>query len=971
MTYTVSFTSKFFDAKPYTREPITLAPQFPKPTILSSAQYHKISPSSFAQNAAVKQCQAEYSALLDRTITFSRENSEKATPALSENCLNDIEHNLNALKSHICNLNVDFFSSHKEMMYGPGKEMFHEFDSLLQNDKIPLQKRLNAVTTMAGAMDKCSGGVLTAVQDAISSLKQSTAGIKGAVYRTKVQMMEALISEHVRQFHPGHSISSEVHFINNYFNHMAPDIGVPERVDPFSYIAKHDISDSQLEQCKEMVLRKINPSALTQVMADGYLHQIKAAQQVDVSQPVSGDSLIDVFSRSNDLKQAVLNNEFGEVPESNYLIANPETYSYHFARQPTLIAKHFIETLKEEDIVDYDHAISLTNDPEKGAIKMLGDLYWLDQGGQCDELSARDLLAASPDEMIKALNDSRVLPSGQSVVFGSIARHLLDFHDQSQLEGLHDGWLVKFAELFEKRTLGPWQIDPVTHLAAQFGCPQTLHTLIRHGADIEALDSKGFSPLMLAAHHGQASVVPLLLKAQVNTERTTPQGDTALMLCARQGHAQTVRALTLHSAANLNTQNATGHTALMLAAQGGHVDAVAALAQARADLTLTNSEGHTALDIARHAGHTDAANALEAAAPGTQETSLMAYAHIGSVHAIQKIIQQDRIDIDAQNSSGMTALMIAAQGKHAGTVDALIQGHANPNIQNHEGKTALHLAARSRCHDGLQALINAGGNVNLRAQRGVTAAMEAAAVGDMHALEALIHGGADVSIKNERGRTAAVIAKRTGHINAARLLETAARAAGETDLMRCVRRGDAGLLRELLASREININAQNFAGMTATMLAATRGRLDMLIALIDEQPDLTLENNQGQTAAMIANGRFNNATASIILEATMLAQQSHTAPTPTLCNTPLMLCAEHGHTKAVQALIQHSSADINTQNTKGQTALMLAAQHGKTGAMKALRQAGADPDLVNHQGRHADSLEDLHVEASVLGRCVI
>ena len=53
--------------------------------------------------------------------------------------------------------------------------MFHELDNLLGNEKIPLEKRMNAIMAMAPQMETCSRGILTGLKEAISTLKHSNA----------------------------------------------------------------------------------------------------------------------------------------------------------------------------------------------------------------------------------------------------------------------------------------------------------------------------------------------------------------------------------------------------------------------------------------------------------------------------------------------------------------------------------------------------------------------------------------------------------------------------------------------------------------------------------------------------------------------------------------------------------------------------------------------------------------------------
>ncbi len=944
MTPTILFTRKFLESTPSTPE-LEKRPNNPtKPIILSSPEYRGIFTLNFRNMADFKRCQSEYSDLLDRVVNFARQNANGVEPALSERSIDDISGNFSKLKNHISNSDVDFFGPHKEMIYGPGKEMFHELDDLLQNEKIPLQKRLNAIKVMAPVMGLCSGGVLTALQEAVSSLKHSTAGIKSAAYRTKVQMMESLISEHVHETHRGYQSGDEVHFVNAYFNYIAQDMGVPPRLDEFARIVERQIATSEFEMCREMVLAKLNPNVLTKAMADDYLDQVKGAQRVDVSQSIEGADLTDVVERTNSIKKATLTHEFGEVPDENYLIPVHDTYSYQFARQPTLIAKHFMGVLKEEGLVNCDDAISLTKDQANGDIKMLGDLFWRDRDGDCEEFEAKEFLATSPDDIFRALSDAGISPAEQGVILNGIARHLIDCTDAENIEVIPDAWLAKFATLFEKGATSRTQMTPVVQLAAFFGCPQALQIGIDNGADIDAKDPEGHTPLMLAAHKGLQGTIAALLAAGANPELKSPQGNTALMLCAWEGHTDAVSELLSHSKNNINAQNLDRCSALMLAALDGRDDALAVLIQAGADLDLVDTQGNSASKLAILGGHVRAARLLQIAKvpPLGYDAALLRLAHLGDADRIQRfgpLFRSGMLNPNARGPDGMTPLMMAVKQGHVQAARALLGFGADPNLQSSDGKTALILATSTgRQTETVRALLAAGADPNTCRHRSLTTTMLAAIRGDIEQLVVLIEAGADLSVKTELGNAVAIARKRR-RPPTVQLLEDCARTPqrGETMLMQCVRRGRGDSVRAF-AQHGQHLNAQNPRGMTATMLAAASGRLEALTPLIEANADLTLRNHQGESALMLA-AKNRQAAASFVLQAALA---------PEAGQTPLMLCATKGDTQALRALIQHSPMTLDAQDPSGMTAVMLAAQNGHANVLKALLRAGASPSVQAH-----------------------
>lgn len=67
--------------------------------------------------------------------------------------------------------------------------------------------------------------------------------------------------------------------------------------------------------------------------------------------------------------------------------------------------------------------------------------------------------------------------------------------------------------------------------------------LVEAGADLEAADSTGSTPLRSAAIYGCWEVMRLLVAAGANPDSRTPSGETPLHAAAHAGHVQVVREL--------------------------------------------------------------------------------------------------------------------------------------------------------------------------------------------------------------------------------------------------------------------------------------------------------------------------------------------------------------------------------------------------------------------------------------------
>ncbi len=143
--------------------------------------------------------------------------------------------------------------------------------------------------------------------------------------------------------------------------------------------------------------------------------------------------------------------------------------------------------------------------------------------------------------------------------------------------------------------------------ASMRGETETVRSLLRQGADVNAAQGDGMTALHWAALQGDAATAEMLLYAGANLKATTRLGSyTPLLLAAKSGNAPLLRAL-VGAGADLNATTATGATPLMLAAGAGDPEAVSLLLEQGLEVDAPDSSrGQTALMYAA------AANRLEA-----------------------------------------------------------------------------------------------------------------------------------------------------------------------------------------------------------------------------------------------------------------------------------------------------------------------------------------------------------------------
>lgn len=134
--------------------------------------------------------------------------------------------------------------------------------------------------------------------------------------------------------------------------------------------------------------------------------------------------------------------------------------------------------------------------------------------------------------------------------------------------------------------------------AARRGDTAMLKEFAGIGYDLNTRDAKGYTALILAAYHGQADAVELLLAAGANACAEDLRGNTALMGAVFKGELRIARRL-MAAGCQPDKPNNAGQTAAMYAALFQRTEILQALVQQGADLRRQDQAGNSADSLAR------------------------------------------------------------------------------------------------------------------------------------------------------------------------------------------------------------------------------------------------------------------------------------------------------------------------------------------------------------------------------------
>jgi ankyrin repeat protein len=191
-----------------------------------------------------------------------------------------------------------------------------------------------------------------------------------------------------------------------------------------------------------------------------------------------------------------------------------------------------------------------------------------------------------------------------------------------------------------------------------------------------------------------------LLQAGANINARNRGGNTPLLLAIRAGHSGIARAL-LAAGADVNISNVNNISALALAVYNSDVALAKQLIDKGARIEVLDNTGKTTMVYAAANGLTELVGLFmdrdKTITPdktySNDLTALMWAAGYGRTHTVEFLLGKGA-NPNLQDARGRTALMMAVTGGFPDTVKVLLP-KTNPDLQDNTGKTALDLARAS------------------------------------------------------------------------------------------------------------------------------------------------------------------------------------------------------------------------------------------------------------------------------------
>jgi ankyrin repeat protein len=290
-------------------------------------------------------------------------------------------------------------------------------------------------------------------------------------------------------------------------------------------------------------------------------------------------------------------------------------------------------------------------------------------------------------------------------------------------------------------------------------------------------------------------------------------------------------------------------------------------------------------------------------------------------------------------------LIQAVKQQDARTAETLIRQKVDINARQPDGATALHWAAYRDDVRLLGELIGAGANVNAANELGVTPLFLASQNGNAAAVTRLLDAKADPNLALPTGESPLMAASRTGSADAvvALIAHGAHANASENTQNQTALMWAVAAQHPEVASLLIRAGADYKARTKVTMRWAYTGMRFVAAPPADTSDTIRQVPEGGFTALLLAAQQGDVKSINLLLEAG--ADVDDAAPIGT---SALVVAAHSGHGAAAKALLDRG-ADPNRDGA-GYTALHAAVLRGDLDLVNALLAKGANPNAVLTKG---------------------
>ncbi|XP_055848375.1 alpha-latrotoxin-Lhe1a-like [Episyrphus balteatus] len=357
------------------------------------------------------------------------------------------------------------------------------------------------------------------------------------------------------------------------------------------------------------------------------------------------------------------------------------------------------------------------------------------------------------------------------------------------------------------------------------------------------------------------------------------------------------------------------------------------LLENKVDIEATDSQGRTALHLIASSKYK---KSFECNKPDDKIKT-----------EIAKMLLNMGANVNAKTKDGSSALHLACLNEYTNIVEALLEFQADVDCVG-KSSTPLHLAVHTENVTIVEMLLNKRPNVNCKKENGSTPLHIAVQKKYTDIVKMLLKNGANVDLRNKDGTSPFHLAAKTGNSDIIEMLME-----NKPNINSQDENGDTPLhyvatyfkdAVKILLKNDANVNLKNKNGMTPLHFAAARGDEIIIEMLLAKKANINSINENGNTALHIAVENRNRNTLKMLLQngADVYSKNNnHATPLHMALYYTSMQCLE-----TVSILLEHGSP-IDSEDKDGNTPLHLAIDSQRSDFIKLLFDFGSDVNVSN------------------------
>ena len=499
------------------------------------------------------------------------------------------------------------------------------------------------------------------------------------------------------------------------------------------------------------------------------------------------------------------------------------------------------------------------------------------------------------------------------------------------------------------------------HICATYGRKEVAEFLLSHKADVDWPNEFGYSPLYLGMNNGHLAIVEQLIAAGADVNRLDKDNRNMMFAAAASGNTSVVD-LARQYGLSFVEKDKYGITPLHVSALSS-VSTTAHLIELGANLNDRDDEGRTPLHMATLSGDESLVRVLldagaDILASDKYKVTVLHTAASGGKESLVQLFLGLMDDPQCESTNGTTALSVAVSRGHMSVVSLLIEQGFDVEKQDDLGLAPLHLASSSGNLELVSLLIASGSSVDLRDNKGETPLMFAIDNGHSSTARFLLESGADVNQSFGSANCLHLAAARPNSELIDILIQHKADVnakgfTGATSLHYAAEFGTVAAIESLIAAG-VKTDAVDSNGFSAIHFAALGGNVAAIESILAAGVDLETTDSNGHSAIHFAALGGHHEAIKKLVEAGANSQVLSNAK-----RSPLHSAVLSGNGVCVTVLMDLNS-DINLKDQDSITPLMLAEQEGYSGIATLLLNRGAErsPPLPDVQSSKPKQPED-------------